>query len=243
MLYNHRGNPILSKYKHNRKFCNAKCQSEYYYKEYIDKWKSGVINGSTNSKWGGLSDYIRRYLFEKYNNKCCICGWCEVNQHTNKIPLEVDHIDGNSENNKEDNLRLVCPNCHSLTATYRGLNLGNGRGKTWIPRVGEASKPKEEGININFNVTKQCKFCGKDIIITLPSRISQDFCNNECYNEFNKKNTKHIPISKEGLSELILNYPFTQIAKMFNVTDNAVRKWCIKYDLPYRKKDISKLRK
>lgn len=38
----------------------------------------------------------------------------------------------NSENNSEDNLRLICPNCHSLTSTYRGANRGQGRNITWI---------------------------------------------------------------------------------------------------------------
>ena len=53
-------------------------------------------------------------------------------EHTNTLPLEIDHIDGNSENNSEENLRLICPNCHSLTANYRGANRGNGRNITWI---------------------------------------------------------------------------------------------------------------
>lgn len=51
------------------------------------------------------------------------------------MPLEVEHIDGDSTNNKEYNLTLLCPNCHSLTKTYRGLNKGNGtRNITWTPK-------------------------------------------------------------------------------------------------------------
>lgn len=48
---------------------------------------------------------------------CKLEHWLE-----NPIPLELDHIDGNSENNNLVNLRLLCPNCHALTATYRGKN-------------------------------------------------------------------------------------------------------------------------
>jgi 5-methylcytosine-specific restriction endonuclease McrA len=55
------------------------------------------------------------------------CGWDEINKYTNKIPLEVEHIDGNWKNNKEENLELICPNCHSLTKTYKGGNRGKGR--------------------------------------------------------------------------------------------------------------------
>ena len=63
----------------------------------------------------------------KFDNKCSNCGWNEINIYTNNIPLEVEHIDGNSKNNKEENLTLLCPNCHSLTETYKGANRGNGR--------------------------------------------------------------------------------------------------------------------
>ena len=43
------------------------------------------------------------------------------------IILELDHIDGNSENNGEQNLRCLCPNCHSQTPTYKAKNIGKGR--------------------------------------------------------------------------------------------------------------------
>lgn len=102
------------------KYCSYKCQQEYYYKSYIKDWKDGKINGDSKPR-------IRKYLFEKYNNKCSLCGWDKKNVITNKTPLEVEHIDGNSKNNKEENLTLLCPNCHSLTPTYKALNKGNGR--------------------------------------------------------------------------------------------------------------------
>ena len=51
---------------------------------------------------------------QKHNYKCELCGWNKVNPHTGKIPLEIHHKDGNWQNNKEDNLQVLCPNCHSL---------------------------------------------------------------------------------------------------------------------------------
>ena len=45
----------------------------------------------------------------------------------NNIPLEIEHIDGNYKNNDESNLILLCPNCHSLTSTYKGANTERGR--------------------------------------------------------------------------------------------------------------------
>ena len=76
---------------------------------------------------GIVSNHIKRYLREKYDNKCCLCGWSEVNMITGKVPLVADHIDGFWQNNQESNLRLICPNCDSLTATYAALNKGRGR--------------------------------------------------------------------------------------------------------------------
>lgn len=52
-----------------------------------------------------------------------------------------------------------------------------------------------------------------------------------------KEKEKNIP-PKEELEQLIYDMPFTQIGKMYGVTDNSVRKWCKKYNLPFRKKDI-----
>ena len=50
-----------------------------------------------------------------------------MNEFSKTYPLIVDHIDGNSENNNPTNLRVLCPNCDSLTSTHKGLNRGNGR--------------------------------------------------------------------------------------------------------------------
>ena len=112
------------------KYCSNACQQAYEYKLWVEKYKHDN-SIAVNTKWGQIPSQLRRYIFEKYENKCCICGWSEINPYTDTIPLEVDHIDGNSENNSEENIRLICPNCHSLTPTYRGANRGNGRNITW----------------------------------------------------------------------------------------------------------------
>ena len=102
------------------KFCNYSCQRRYYHNEYIKRWQNGEENGVAGKY--GISAHIRKYFLEKYNCKCQLCGWSKENPYTNTIPLEIHHIDGDYTNNKEENLQLLCPNCHSLTDTYKSHN-------------------------------------------------------------------------------------------------------------------------
>ena len=116
------GKPLSSS---SRKYCDNYCKNEYEYKQYIERWKQGLENG-TIGKYD-ISNYIRRYLFKKYNNSCQECGWNKINPKSGKVPLQIHHIDGNCLNNKEENLQLLCPNCHSLTDTYGNLNENSSR--------------------------------------------------------------------------------------------------------------------
>jgi hypothetical protein len=107
------------------KYCSNACQIEYQYWVYIKKWKAREVSGLQSI--GVVSGYIKRYLRRKFGNKCCLCGWSNINPKTGQVPLVADHIDGNWRNNIESNLRLICPNCDALTPTYAGLNRGKGR--------------------------------------------------------------------------------------------------------------------
>ena len=107
------------------KYCSNACQHEFQFREFIRRWKAGEVMGLNSI--GLVADSIKKYLREKYNNKCCVCGWSEVNPKTRRVPLVADHIDGNWKNNIEENLRLICPNCDALSPTFAALNKGNGR--------------------------------------------------------------------------------------------------------------------
>jgi len=118
------GKDYIGSRKNKGLYCSSKCQKDYEYESYIELWKNDEIDGSIkNSR---VSKHIRRYLFEKYDGKCSRCGWDTPNPYIGKVILEIEHIDGNSTNNIEGNLDLICPNCHSLTSTYKALNYGNG---------------------------------------------------------------------------------------------------------------------
>lgn len=121
------------------KYCSNKCQANERYANYITRWKAGLETGNKGIATKLVSSHLRRYLFEKYNSKCSECGWNKIHPITKVVPLEVDHIDGNAENNIEENLRLLCPNCHALTSTFRNLNKGKGR--PW--RLGSISNPSK----------------------------------------------------------------------------------------------------
>ena len=109
----------------SNKFCSHKCQQEYKFKDFVEKWKNGYYKGVIGKC--GVSKYIRLYLFEKHGNKCEICGWGKENPVTHKIPLQIHHKDGDCTNNNEENLQLLCPNCHSLTDTFGSLNKNSKR--------------------------------------------------------------------------------------------------------------------
>lgn len=103
----------------SNKYCSNKCQKEYEAKAKVSKWLDGHINPTPS--------IIRRHLTESKGYKCEVCNISEWNG--SKIVLELDHIDGDSKNNSPSNFRLICPNCHSQTPTYKGANRGKGRPK------------------------------------------------------------------------------------------------------------------
>ena len=86
------------------------------------------------------SDYqsfkLKKRLFSAKLKKpeCEKCGWATVSPD-GRLPLELDHINGNRHDNRIKNLRILCPNCHSLQITHRGKNrkrpsAGTGRQPT-----------------------------------------------------------------------------------------------------------------
>lgn len=69
------------------------------------------------------SHKLKNILFSKGIKEplCELCGWAEKS-NDGRIPVELDHINGVHSDNRLENLRILCPNCHSLQPTHRGRN-------------------------------------------------------------------------------------------------------------------------
>jgi len=111
--------------KGSKKYCSYQCQNDYQRMEKVKLWLEGKHNGMRGKT--STVNWIKWYLINERGEQCEECGWCEKNIHTGKIPIELEHVDGDFTNNDIGNLKLLCPNCHSLTPTYKALNKGNGR--------------------------------------------------------------------------------------------------------------------
>jgi hypothetical protein len=113
-------------------FCSQRCQVEHYRARIIELWRAGELPARMY-----FNRIVRQHIIEAAGEKCQQCGWGKRNPYTGRVPLEIEHIDGDWTNNRPDNIGILCPNCHALTATFRGANRGRGR----PGRPGTASRP------------------------------------------------------------------------------------------------------
>lgn len=149
---------------------------------------------------------LKRRFIKLVEYKCNVCGISEWNNKP--IVLVIDHVNGKNNDNRFENLQLICPNCDSQQKTYRGSNRSENKKRYY------------------------CVDCGKEISSKYYKRC------NSCES---KNRRKEPNMTREKLKSLIRTTSFVKIGKMFNVTDNAIRKWCKTFDLPYRTKDIKKI--
>jgi len=103
------------------KYCCNECGIQHVLKEKIE---SGVYTKSN------VLSYFRRFI----EYKCTECGISDYNGKP--LRLQIDHIDGNNKNDKLENYRYLCPNCHTQTETW-GVKNASEEGKQ---RIKEAAK-------------------------------------------------------------------------------------------------------
>ena len=176
----------------------------------------------------------KRDLISLYGGKCSLCGY-----NKSIKALEFHHIKpqdkkyalgtGNCHKLQDDlteakKCLLVCANCHREIhdGFYNDVNLFD------YQKIN--NQIEIEKLSISKNLF--CKDCGVQITIYSKS----GYCNS-CAQKHRAK-VQNKP-SREELKSLIRTLPFLKIATIYNVSDNAIRKWCDKYSLPRNKKDIN----
>jgi len=123
------------------KYCSNKCQQEYRYKNItVPNIEAGVTKDIRS---------LRRYITEARGNTCSECG-LHAMWNNKPLKLHLDHIDGDRKNNRIDNLRLLCPNCHTQTSTYAGRNNKNAVNQ-YMLKVGDAELKKALDSNENIH--------------------------------------------------------------------------------------------
>ena len=196
---------------------------------YLDKMGieyEGQMGFKSISKYIEASEYLNdnKYIGSwKLKNKLlkehikeAKCELCGLTKWLDKdIPLELHHIDGNRYNNQLDNLQLLCPNCHSMQENNCGKNLGKYSSKY-------------------HRVYHNCKMCGKPI-----SRSSKNELCIQCSNGLKRKVERP---DREQLKQEIRTSTFTNLSKKYGVSDKAIVKWCISYNLPSKTSIIKSIK-
>lgn len=168
------------------------------------------------------SDYASTHRLKKrlykeglLKEKCSSCGL--GNEWNGKfISLQLDHKDGDRCNNQIDNLRILCPNCHSQTDTF----CGKGKKKNNKARKCELRKTIRSKCKLRKTIhTNKCSLCNLEYGA---KSSGQKYCSYECH----KKSLRRVERpSKEQLIKELSTSNYVQVGKKYGVSDNAIRKW------------------
>ena len=154
----------------------------------------------------------RWYLKGGYTQyECSICGQLPIWQGK-KLTLILDHINGENHDNRLENLRWVCPNCNQQLDT-------TGFKKMRVNKLEQIEKKY------------YCIDCGKQIHRGSERCVS---CSSKIRRSVERP-------TREILKSQIRYMSFVELGKKYGVSDNAVKKWCISYNLPSKKKDINNI--
>lgn len=169
-----------------------------------------LVENSTYTSSSGLKKrLIKEGLKKDECERCKISIW-----EGEKLALELEHVNGLNMDNRLENLKILCPNCHSLTATYRG------RSKIKSQKAEQRQKVYLEQCNKNQQVKKvlpTCSNCGN-----LKSFTALN-CK-KCDNKLRMNNTKIIWPDLSQLIQMIKTLGYRKTGKILGVSDNAVRK-------------------
>jgi hypothetical protein len=147
------------------------------------------------------------------------CSICRISSwQSKKLALQLDHINGVNDDHRLENLRLLCPNCHSQTDTFAGKNKNKMVGPEGLePPVAISAAALEAAVSaIPPRPHNRCNKCQKPIN-RRSSRCS------DC-----KTDEKISWPSKDELEKLVWSIPCSQLSKELGVSDKAIEKRCKK---------------
>jgi hypothetical protein len=124
------------------KYCSNKCQQKYQSNKLLTEW----LNGEYDSKKGIPPEVAKKWISEQQNHKCLMCGISDWN--SKPITFQFDHIDGNPDNNTKDNIRMLCPNCHSQTDTF---GVKNKKSKNTQRNIYRRKNYRDKASNVNLS--------------------------------------------------------------------------------------------
>lgn len=138
-------------------FCGSHCANVHRYNEWV-RGSEALGEFLSGSDGEANRRCVKRYLVNTKGRACAICG---ITEWMGKpAPLIVDHIDGDSTNNRIDNFRLVCGNCDMQLPTYKSKNK---KGREWRRKY---YSPKGESLPLAGSRVKfaklSCPQCGKE---------------------------------------------------------------------------------
>jgi len=180
-----------------------------------------VRNSSYNSTNTLRNRLVKEGYFKEECNRCGLSKWLG-----NKIPLELNHINGDRNDNRLCNLEIICPNCHALTENYRGRNKRIAKERRYCKRCGNEIGKGRTGLcsrcyfyrKFYNDDEKYCKNCKMKISKWAKNGLCKGCAQKNRYGNLNRP-------SGEQLLKEVEELGYCGTGRKYGVTDNAIRKW------------------